>query len=428
MCVFASREGGIELPHGWRCGILAAGYPFENITGIASGPGGYLYIIDNGDPVIQSDSRLIRLNSVAGTSEVLLQDLPLATPRGIMIGDGSPLVGDDVLVADFNTDLSAYCCNGRVFRIDPETGSWSVLAAGNPEFDPPGDPAGLALGPHGGFDSGLYVMDFMGISADPPVLYRLDDDGSAHTFLTRPDLWTTDRMPGMLVFGPAQGYGGDLFIGDWATVGGAPCIWRLASWGDLSIFAASDSLAGLSDMAFSPGGVFGSDLFALAVHDTGASVFRIDGAGSLSQFAGDIPSGAQMLSLKCGAIEFIAEGDSLIVGCGDTLYAFDRLEQTGDAVTDPARGILLDVRGPVPSGSRVEIRFSLPRSLDARIVVFDVAGRKIKSLVSAILEEGSHSIDWDGTSGSGGAVASGVDFVRLETSAGSMSRRVVIMR
>src|SRR5207247_2125968 len=146
----------------------------------------------------------------SNVATTLLSGLPLGNPAKILIGDGRPLVGTDLIVADWNTEYNSPCCAGRVYRINPQTGSVSILANANPAFSPPGDPFGLALGPGGPWGTSLYVMDFEGNSPNPPVLYRVSDGPTSTTFLIKPDIWTTNQQPQALAFSPGNGFGNDL--------------------------------------------------------------------------------------------------------------------------------------------------------------------------------------------------------------------------
>jgi flagellar hook assembly protein FlgD len=50
----------------------------------------------------------------------------------------------------------------------------------------------------------------------------------------------------------------------------------------------------------------------------------------------------------------------------------------------------------------------------ARLSVFDVAGRPVRTLVDESMPQGSHEAVWDGTDASGRTVGSGSYLARLE--------------
>lgn len=84
---------------------------------------------------------------------------------------------------------------------------------------------------------------------------------------------------------------------------------------------------------------------------------------------------------------------------------------------------------PNPFNPRTEIVFALDRSQSVRLEVFDVAGRKVRTLVDAeVYTQGEHQVTWDGRDGAGRLVAAGVYFSVLTTERGSDSRRMVLLK
>jgi len=93
-----------------------------------------------------------------------------------------------------------------------------------------------------------------------------------------------------------------------------------------------------------------------------------------------------------------------------------------------ATGVLLNQNSPNPFNPSTRIDFSLDRSEDVELAVFDLAGRKIATLHSGELADGQHHVDWDGTADSGGAVAAGHYRYVLQTSTGSVARSMVLLK
>ncbi len=79
---------------------------------------------------------------------------------------------------------------------------------------------------------------------------------------------------------------------------------------------------------------------------------------------------------------------------------------------------------PNPFRGTTELRFALAAPGRARLAVYDVAGRLIRVLRDGTLPAGNHAAAWDGR-GSGGPVAGGIYFVRLEAAGRSETARVV---
>ena len=76
----------------------------------------------------------------------------------------------------------------------------------------------------------------------------------------------------------------------------------------------------------------------------------------------------------------------------------------------------------------VQIRFGVAQSAPARIRVFDVAGRVVRSLLDATLPAGEHARVWDGRSDHGTIVAAGIYLVRLEAGTTVISQKVVLAK
>jgi hypothetical protein len=68
---------------------------------------------------------------------------------------------------------------------------------------------------------------------------------------------------------------------------------------------------------------------------------------------------------------------------------------------------------PNPFRAQASVRFRLDESAAVRIDVFDVAGRRVRTLLDRHLPRGNHIVDWDGTDAGGRALAAGVYLTRL---------------
>jgi hypothetical protein len=84
---------------------------------------------------------------------------------------------------------------------------------------------------------------------------------------------------------------------------------------------------------------------------------------------------------------------------------------------------------PNPAAGRLSARFVLPRS-ESRVTlaVYDPSGRRVRVLLDRALEAGTHLAAWDGRSESGQAEKSGIFFLRLETRAGSVAKKIVFLQ
>ena len=63
-----------------------------------------------------------------------------------------------------------------------------------------------------------------------------------------------------------------------------------------------------------------------------------------------------------------------------------------------------------------------------KLCVYDLTGRKVKTLVSEKWRPGSFSVTWDGTDALSRSVASGIYFYRLEAGSFNSTRRMMLVR
>jgi hypothetical protein len=85
----------------------------------------------------------------------------------------------------------------------------------------------------------------------------------------------------------------------------------------------------------------------------------------------------------------------------------------GQASALPARFVLEQNR-PNPFAGATWIRFALPVGETVRLEVFDLQGRRLRTLADRDFPAGYHSVEWDQRDDSGRAVRPGVYFYRIE--------------
>jgi len=93
----------------------------------------------------------------------------------------------------------------------------------------------------------------------------------------------------------------------------------------------------------------------------------------------------------------------------------------------PARLTLAQNR-PNPFNPRTEIRFNLPAASPVTLQVFDLEGKLINTLVDGPRPAGPHTVSWHGQDRRGAQVASGVYFYRLRTDAGTLGRKMILLK
>jgi hypothetical protein len=91
----------------------------------------------------------------------------------------------------------------------------------------------------------------------------------------------------------------------------------------------------------------------------------------------------------------------------------------GTAVGDDHAGITplvygLDQNLPNPFNAQTKINFSMPAASHVKLVVYNVLGQEVVTLLDQKMDAARHEVIWDGLNGQGSVVASGTYFYRLK--------------
>jgi len=109
------------------------------------------------------------------------------------------------------------------------------------------------------------------------------------------------------------------------------------------------------------------------------------------------------------------------------------VELVGSATAAPELGtsafdLALSAPSPNPFGASTQLRYALPVPGAARLDLFDVQGRRVRTLIDGSLPAGPAQVEWDGRSDTGAAAPAGVYWARLETVDGVVSRKITKIR
>jgi hypothetical protein len=83
---------------------------------------------------------------------------------------------------------------------------------------------------------------------------------------------------------------------------------------------------------------------------------------------------------------------------------------------------------PNPSHGSVTIPYGLPVEAPVSLEVYDVSGRRIRTLVSSKGKVGYQRVVWDGRAEGGGRAATGVYFYRLKAGNWAKTGKMVVVR
>jgi hypothetical protein len=148
----------------------------------------------------------------------------------------------------------------------------------------------------------------------------------------------------------------------------------------------------------------------------------IGAAGSSSSGSGVVSNGT--LGQPASEVSSGASGDLLHTGFWKSwLWS----PSTDDELPDAARNELFQ-NYPNPFNPATTIRYSVAREGDVDLIVYNVKGQKVRTLVDSAQPAGSYSAVWDGRNDGGRSVSTGVYFYRLRTGSYSEVKKMVLLR
>jgi hypothetical protein len=109
------------------------------------------------------------------------------------------------------------------------------------------------------------------------------------------------------------------------------------------------------------------------------------------------------------------------VDCGN-----DVKDETGDR--EKPSGFTLFQNHPNPFNQTTKIEFTLAKSGFVSLNIYDILGRKVRTLVSQHVSSGHKSVLWDGKDNSGNDVASGIYFYRVRAGNLSETKKLVLLK
>jgi flagellar hook assembly protein FlgD len=100
------------------------------------------------------------------------------------------------------------------------------------------------------------------------------------------------------------------------------------------------------------------------------------------------------------------------------------------AVTQPLpKEFALSSPRPNPCRGAMSVELAVPAGAGrASVAVYDLAGRRVRSLVDGEVTPGRRVLTWDGLDASGKHAAAGVYFVKLEAPHATATKKITLLR
>ncbi|NVO09242.1 MAG: aryl-sulfate sulfotransferase [Bacteroidales bacterium] len=120
---------------------------------------------------------------------------------------------------------------------------------------------------------------------------------------------------------------------------------------------------------------------------------------------------------------------------GDAITGFDPDYYTPETITSTKNNeeylqpsSVLNQNYPNPFTYSTTIDFEIDKRRSVNVVIFDLSGRQIKTLVDKNLLAGNYSLSWDGTNDNGSHVVSGIYFYILRADNQKISKKMIYNR
>ncbi len=154
-------------------------------------------------------------------------------------------------------------------------------------------------------------------------------------------------------------------------------------------------------------------------------IFRSADIGVTWDSIGGLPSGGRPSTIAISSDQtrlFVARPDlgiySTTIFVTDVSRAHDHLPTA----------IELAHNYPNPFNPSTTIRFSLPRSADVTLKIYNTLGQLVKTLVDGYVQAGYKEIVWNGRNDSGASIASGIYIYRMTAGTFTATKRMILIK
>lgn len=207
--------------------------------------------------------------------------------------------------------------------------------------------------------------------------------------------------------------------GDLVTLSG----WRIENIGTEPAYSIHNGFYFSDDSIITPTDTYLSDNYNS--HLSGGDYF--DWGGPTFRVPAGTPDGVYYMGVLVDMDNHIPESNEnnnfvcarVVVGTPTDVEERDGVLPTRFALTQ---------NYPNPFNPTTTIEFNLPNGAFTRLVVYNVLGQQVTTLVNETLPAGTYAVEWDGHAADGGTAPSGIYFYRLEAGSFTETRKMVLVK
>jgi hypothetical protein len=115
-------------------------------------------------------------------------------------------------------------------------------------------------------------------------------------------------------------------------------------------------------------------------------------------------------------------------GLGAEYRIFSDPSETGVPPTGARSEFGIRKIAPNPTSTNARIDFVIPRAASARLVIYDVAGQRVRTMANRVFEPGAHSLTWDLRGDDGRLLRTGAYFAKLVWEGKTATRTVLLLK
>ena len=117
-----------------------------------------------------------------------------------------------------------------------------------------------------------------------------------------------------------------------------------------------------------------------------------------------------------------------VILAGHQDYSIVKLGKIGNNSPEQSQMIIEHSNYPNPFNPQTRISYYLPADGNVDISIYNIKGSKIKKLVSGFLNQGSHSVVWNGKDENNKAAASGIFFYKIKTDYETATGKILLLK